>query len=66
MSHRTVLAGGRRDGEEGGGVWLIADGVLAERYGRAAELAGLEVKRVEGEIVAAAHRAIAGQAGILS
>ncbi len=66
MSHRTVLAGGRRDGEEGGGVWLIADGVLGERYGRAAELAGLAVKRVEGEIVAAAHWAIAEQAGILS
>jgi 2-dehydro-3-deoxygalactonokinase len=31
MSHRTVLAGRRRDGQEGGGVWLIADGVLGER-----------------------------------
>ena len=66
MSHRTVLAGRARDGDGRSGVWLIADGVLAERYGRAAELAGVGVQRAEGEIVAAAHWAIAEQAGLLS
>ena len=66
MGHRTVLAARQAEGNGGGGVWLIADGLLGERYAHAAELAELDVNSTEGEIVAAAHLAIAEQAGVLS
>ena len=48
-----------------GAMWLIAEGELAARYQDAARLAGVTLERVEGEIVAAAHRAIARQAGMV-